>query len=124
MGDPRFIAQLGGLLFLNDEFSEAQSVFAESRRRELPFFEVNRIEFTPVDAGGGPLMLEGEVTAVRPGFAFVRTPGYPDFFCPGSKYGDIDGSWEEDSVPTGLQCARRGGDQPRAGHLISGLRSN
>ena len=36
-----------------------------------------------------PLRFVGKVAAVKTGFAFIDVTGYPSFFCPGSKFGNI-----------------------------------
>lgn len=36
-----------------------------------------------------PLRLRGKVVLVRAGFAFIESPGYESFFCPGSKFGGL-----------------------------------
>jgi hypothetical protein len=40
MRDPRFVATLGGLLFLKEEFTEALGVFSEARRWEMSIAEL------------------------------------------------------------------------------------
>ena len=35
------------------------------------------------------MKLTGQVTAVKVGYAFIDAPGYPSFFCPGSKFGRL-----------------------------------
>jgi tetratricopeptide (TPR) repeat protein len=91
LGDPRFVATFGGMQFMNGDFSAAKEVFTESYKREFPGPEATRIQFRPrdPDAPGQPLRLVGEVVAVKPGYAFIDVPGYPSFFCPGSKFGRV-----------------------------------
>jgi tetratricopeptide (TPR) repeat protein len=91
MRDPRYIATLGGMLFLNREFTEAEKVFAESEQRNFAFEEARRLEFAPHDSNepSEPMALVGRVVSVRSGYAFIRAPGYPDLFCPGSKFGSL-----------------------------------
>ena len=91
LSDPRFIATLGGMLFMNNEFSPAKEMFAQTFRREFPAFEASRIQFRPRDLANptAPLRLVGRVAAVKTGYAFIDVPGYPSFFCPGSKFGRL-----------------------------------
>jgi tetratricopeptide (TPR) repeat protein len=91
LSDPRFIATLGGMLFMNGEFTEADRVFGESLKREFPSAEMHSIEFRPPDPMDSKRLfrLNGKVVAVKAGFAFLECPGYPNFLCPGSKYGGL-----------------------------------
>jgi tetratricopeptide (TPR) repeat protein len=86
--DPRYIATLGGMLFMHGQFTEAERVFEEARRREFSVEDASRIGFVPNAPGQSrvPMTLEGRVTHVSAGFCFIECPGYPAFFCPGSKY--------------------------------------
>jgi tetratricopeptide (TPR) repeat protein len=88
LSDPRFVGTLGGMLFMNGDFSAARDIFAESRRREFPAQEESRIQFRPRN-GTDPLKLTGQVAAVKIGYAFLDAPGFPSFFCPGSKFGRV-----------------------------------
>jgi len=91
LSDPRFIATLGGMLFLNGDFSDAEEIFKQSIRREFPAPEASRIQFRPKDQTNrtAPLCFTGKVTTVKTGYAFIEVSGYPRFFCPGSKFGRI-----------------------------------
>jgi len=91
LSDPRFVATLGGMLFMNGEFSAATEVFAQAYRREFPGSEASRIQFraTDPDMATAPLRLVGTVASVKAGYAFIDVPGYPSFFCPGSKFGRL-----------------------------------
>ena len=88
---PRYIAVLGGMLFLNRDFTEAEQLFSEAEAQSLTYGERSTVHYRPLarDGSGARLTMEGEVAVVKPGFAFVRVPGYPDVFCPGSKFGDL-----------------------------------
>ncbi len=90
-GDPRFIATLGGLLFLNQEHSEAERVFDESVRRAFPRAEANVIQFRAFEPGPTlrPLRIEGLVVAIKAGYAFLESGAYPPFFYPGTKVGGV-----------------------------------
>lgn len=89
--DPRYIATRGGLHFLNGEFTQAQELFDEAARGRFSYSELQKINFKPHDAieSSNPLAFQGEIGALRAGFAFVRVVGYPDVFCPGSKFGSL-----------------------------------
>lgn len=86
LSDPRFVATLGGMLFLSGDFSGAQKVFNESVRREFPFSEAITTHYRPTK-NGAPLQLRGKVTAAKPNFAFFEIQGYPKIICPKSKHG-------------------------------------
>ncbi len=90
--DPRFLATLGGMLFMDGEFSEANKVFEESNKRNFSVAELNSIQFIPIE----PIKrekyqeLNGTVVHVRAGYCLIEVPGYPKpFLCPGSKYKGI-----------------------------------
>ena len=91
LSDPRFVGTLGGMLFMNGEFSPAKEIFDQTYRREFPAPEASRIQFRPRDRAklSSPLRLVGKVAAVKAGYAFIDVAGYPSFFCPGSKFGRI-----------------------------------
>lgn len=86
--DPRYIAVLGGMLFMSGEFSEAQQLFSRARTQGFSYQEETRVAFVP-EADGETVRLNGEVKVVKPGYAFIQAAGYPDFFCPGSKFGSL-----------------------------------
>lgn len=87
LSDPRFIATLGGMLFMNRDFSEAQKVFGETVKKELPYSEGMAIHFRPSDPGDRnlPFRLDGKVLSVRGGYASIGTEDYPPFSCPLSR---------------------------------------
>jgi FimV-like protein len=91
LSDSRFVATFGGMLFLNGDFSDAKAVFAESLKRDFPGDEAKRIQFRPRDRlkPAVPLRLVGVVSVVKAGYAFIDVAGYPSFFCPGSKFGQV-----------------------------------
>jgi tetratricopeptide (TPR) repeat protein len=91
LSDPRFVATLGGMLFMNGAFSEAQTIFAETYKREFPASEAVRVQFRPPDPRrpGSTLRLVGKVSRAKAGFSFIDAPGYPSFFCPGSAWGRV-----------------------------------
>jgi len=90
--DPRFIATLGGMLFMNGQFSKSDKVFEESIKRDFTASELNTIQFRPLD----PVKLtirhriKGYVIIVKAGYALIESIGYPKpFLCPGSKFKGI-----------------------------------
>ncbi len=91
LSDPRFIATLGGILFMDEQFSEANEVFAESSRRDFTATELNTIQFRPPipDILQEPLRIKGKVMVVKAGYALIESASYPRFLCPGSKFGGI-----------------------------------
>jgi tetratricopeptide (TPR) repeat protein len=90
MADPRFIATLGGMLYLNREFTEAKNVFSHSSRQDFTTVEATAPKFRPTQPGSDErLRFRGTVRIVRAGFAIIETPDYPDFFCRSSKYGQL-----------------------------------
>ncbi len=84
--DARYVATLGGMLTMDGEFTAAEGVFSGSRT-VLSYRESNRIEYRPRPGNGPTPMLEGTVINVRAGYAFIQSPGYPDFFWPGAWFG-------------------------------------
>ncbi|GFE80241.1 hypothetical protein GCM10011487_22410 [Steroidobacter agaridevorans] len=85
--DPRFLATLGGLLFLADKFGEANDVFEEGNRRELPSDELQAIRFRPLVPGSNvPYRRTGRISEIRPGYCFINVPGLPRIFLHASKY--------------------------------------
>lgn len=92
LNDPRFVATLGGMLFMNKDFTEAKKVFDEAVRQEFPRSEAFSVQFKPPDPKEQPrcpLKMNGKVIRVRAGYAFVEVPGYPMFLCPGSKFNGL-----------------------------------
>lgn len=88
MSDPRYLATLGGLLFLDKQFGEAEKVFSEGLRKELPARDLQQVRFRP---GQERLQdrMKGTVTRVHPGYSFIEVPGFPSIFCPAKKYSGI-----------------------------------
>ena len=89
--DPRYLATLGGLLFLDGKFSEADEIFQKYKLRDFTSEEINSIQFKPVDISDPSILLrkEGRVAQCRAGYSFIDIPGYPKIICPGSKYGGV-----------------------------------
>ncbi len=91
LSDPRFIATLGGLLFLDGKFTESEKIFAESTKRTFSAIELNQIQFRPPDPNNTStnLRLRGKIIEVRPGYSYIESSGYPRFVCRASKYKGI-----------------------------------
>lgn len=87
--DPRFVPTLAGMLFMDQRFGEAEKVFEEAARRDFSFEQRKAVHFLPKKAGR-PVWLSGTVESILATFSFVRVPGYPDFFFPGSRYQGIE----------------------------------
>lgn len=90
--DPRFIATLGGMLFMDGSFSDADRIFNESSKRNFTVTEQNAIQFRPINPNnlGKPYRLRGSVVSVKAGYAWIESEGYPKaFLCPGSKFKGI-----------------------------------
>jgi len=91
LSDPRYIATLGGMRFMDRKFSQAEVEFSAVRKRTFLSSEITAVHFRPRDPTDRShhLRLEGKVAAVRAGYAFIETPEYPRFLCPASKYGGL-----------------------------------
>ena len=91
LGDPRFIATLGGMLFLKGEFTEAQKIFDESSKRNFTVQELNTVQYRPCDSADPKknLRVSGKVVRVRAGYSLIEVADYPTVLCPGSKYNGI-----------------------------------
>ena len=87
LSDARFVATLGGMLFVAEDHKGADAVFKESVRREFPYPEAVTIHFRPKDKNGAAMQIRGKVTRIRPNFALIQSEGYPTFVCPRSKFG-------------------------------------
>jgi len=90
--DPRFIALLGGLYFLNKEFTNADRVFEEATKRDFTVTETNQVQFKPVDKPADSNLMnyfyvKGKVVAVKAGYSLLESENFPKpIICPGSKY--------------------------------------
>jgi protein involved in temperature-dependent protein secretion len=91
LSDPRYIACLGGMLFMNGDFSDSKGIFSESVKREFPAVESQKIQFRPRDKNNlsKPLRLPGEVIAVKAGYSFIMSSGYDTFLCPAARYSGV-----------------------------------
>ncbi|MCP4572656.1 MAG: hypothetical protein GY838_09930 [bacterium] len=66
-------------------------MFDDAAKGRFTHPELQKIGFKPRDAvtPQNPMVLQGEIGALKAGFAFIRVVGYPDVFCPGSKFGTL-----------------------------------
>jgi hypothetical protein len=89
--DVRFIATLGGLLFMNQEFTYADAIFTETQKRNFNVEEKYSIEFQPPDKSNpsNNLRLHGTVKDVSVKNSRIETEGFPNFVCKGTKYNGI-----------------------------------
>jgi len=87
--DADFVCLYGGLLSMERQVDDANEVFKRARDTEWSIQILNRVGFTPTKKGGGEIWLRGRVAQLGPGYCFISVSGYPDFFCPGSNYGDL-----------------------------------
>lgn len=92
LSDPRFLAILGGMLFLGGEFTAAGKVFEESLKRNFAAVEINKIQFIPPDPNdlSKEYQLVGTVVTVKLGYSMIESHGFPTILCPGSKYGGLN----------------------------------
>src|SRR6185436_8466680 len=89
--DPRFVAMLGGALFLDQQFTESVKIFADASNRFHSYDERTRVRFRPraPAPGLGELRMAGKVTRVGYGSAYIGVPGYPEIRCRGTKFGRV-----------------------------------
>ena len=88
LSDPRFVATLGGMLFMDGQFTEAEKVFEEATKRNFTSTESHTVQFRPPDPSNtsNALQLQGKVAVVKAGYTIIESTGFPRFLCPGSKY--------------------------------------
>jgi tetratricopeptide (TPR) repeat protein len=87
LGDPRFIATYAGMMFMNEQFTDAARVFADTSKKDFNTADANMIHYRPI-ATVSPrkhVELRGKVLNLKAGFAFVEVAGFPRFICPSSK---------------------------------------
>ncbi len=91
MKEPRYISILGGLLFMNREFSQAAAVFDESKKQEFSGSEMKQIHFWALDPTDHSkhLRVEGKVMAVRAGFCLIDVASHPRLLCPATRWGGM-----------------------------------
>jgi len=88
MSDPRYLATLGGLYYLDKQFGEAEKIFSEGLRKELPARDLQIVRFRP-GLEGLANRVTGTVGQVSAGYSFIDVPGFPRILCPASKYGGV-----------------------------------
>ncbi|MBN2684826.1 MAG: SIR2 family protein [Pontiellaceae bacterium] len=88
LADARYIATLGGLYYLNGDFTKANQIFSEVQNRRFTGSEINTAFFQPPDPTDkqSPLCLEGIIGVVKAGYALIDVDGYPRILCPASKF--------------------------------------
>ena len=86
MRDPSFVATFGGMLLLNGEVVEAESVWREAKQRGFSPVDQKRVFYKPTQ-DGSPVRMSGSVSAASPTFAFISTSDVGDVFCHGSRIG-------------------------------------
>jgi Flp pilus assembly protein TadD/cold shock CspA family protein len=83
MRDARFVAMLGGVYFLDGQFTESQKVFLGALAKRFPVDELQAIGFRPRDPGDQNKRIQrtGKIVRAQHGFAYIRVAGAPDIFC-------------------------------------------
>jgi tetratricopeptide (TPR) repeat protein len=89
LGDPRFVATFGGMLFVAGKNVEAAKVFEETVKREFPAEEANKARYWPVDKDGLPLTFQGRTVLVRPGYCLIEVEGTKPFISPAHRWAGI-----------------------------------
>ena len=90
MSDARYISYLGGMMFLNGDYSNSTKIFHEAKQRISDQSELHRISFLPIDPGSGEkIRLTGKVIARKPQFSLIEAEGYPAVLCHSSNYRGI-----------------------------------
>lgn len=86
--DPRFVSVLGGLYFLNKNYSEAKEVFEKCNIYNFSVIEKNKIQFQPINIKiNSRYNVNGVVVSVKAGYSYVNSEDFPEpLICPGSKY--------------------------------------
>lgn len=84
--DPYFITTLGGLLFLDKQFTEAEGVFQEVQRRELQY--MFKPLFDPCCWNINNIF-NGTVKYVGGGYSKILIDGYSEVNCTSSKVDDV-----------------------------------
>ena len=91
LSDPRYIATLGGMLFMSGKISRANDIFGESLKGNFRGNEIEALQFYPpnLENPTEPLKFKGRVVQVRAGHSFIESADYPVILCPGSKYNEL-----------------------------------
>lgn len=84
--DPYFISTLGGLLFLDKQFTESERIFQETQKRELQY--ISKPLFT-LSYWNIKSVFVGNVKYVGGGFSKILLEGYSEVNCASSKVNDI-----------------------------------
>jgi tetratricopeptide (TPR) repeat protein len=83
--DARYLAILGGMLYLNEQYGDAETVFSEGFKRGIPSDDLQVVRFRPIDRGA-PVRVRGTIAQLHPGYCLIDVPGRPRVLCPASKY--------------------------------------
>lgn len=77
--DTRFIAMMGGLYFLDGQYTEASKTFSDAYLKRFPLAEQQAVTFRPHVAGdlSQRLQFSGKVSSTHAGFVYIRVPGFP-----------------------------------------------
>ncbi len=90
LGDPKYIATFGGMLFMNQQFTESDKVFAETQKRQFSVEELRSVQFRPKQAStSDPVRLRGIVKISKAGYSLIDSQGLRPVLCPASKYNGI-----------------------------------
>lgn len=92
MKDPRFIAMLSGLYYLNEQYSEADKILSEATKQSFSYEERRTAYFKPPSKQNAdiPFSVSGRATRVGKGLAWIEVTGRPrNLPCPGSKWGSM-----------------------------------
>jgi len=83
MNNPKYLATYGGLQFLDRSFTEAERTFRDSVAKNFPINDLHGIHFVPTNLNQ-PVVIQGEIESVKPGYLWIAVLGYPSIFCPRS----------------------------------------
>ena len=86
--DARYIATLGGLLFLNKQFTEGEKLFGQMATKGFSPKESYAVQFRFRNSHG-PLTFTGTVAAMKPRYCLIDVPGYPRILHRSSRLGNI-----------------------------------
>jgi tetratricopeptide (TPR) repeat protein len=87
LSDARFISIYAGMMFMNEQFSDAIRIFSETSTKDFSPLEANTVFYRPIapDPPRRHMQFTGNVVSLSAGFAFIEASGYPRFMCPSSK---------------------------------------
>ena len=90
-GDAALLVELGAYLFMNHQYSVANSIFSQSRDLPLSTFEKQKIREWWLDADGNLIVFSGKVKSIRRlvAYAFVIPNNFEAFFWRSAKLFDL-----------------------------------